>query len=163
MSIYERSFKVQAPLPDVAAFHDDPVSLAAITPPPVRVTIEQFDRPVRAGSRVIFRLSVGPIGVRWDGAIAEYVDQEYFRDVQISGPFGAWSHTHSFAAEADGTRVTDRVEYEPPLGLIGKLIDPILVRPSLAFLFNYRKKKTRELLERDAVNREVSGRSWPAA
>ena len=78
MSVYERSFKVQAPLPDVAAFHDDPVSLVAITPPPVHVTIEQFDRPVRAGSRVIFRLSVGPIGVRWDGVIAEYVDQELF-------------------------------------------------------------------------------------
>jgi ligand-binding SRPBCC domain-containing protein len=148
MSVYERSFKVQAPLPDVAAFHDDPVSLMAITPPPVRVTIERFDRPVRAGSRVIFRLSMGPIGVRWDGVIAEYMEQSYFRDVQNQGPFGAWSHTHSFAAETDGTRVNDRVEYEPPLGLIGKLIDPFVVRPSLAFLFNYRKKKTRELLEK---------------
>lgn len=148
MSVYERSFKVQAPLPDVAAFHDDPVSLVAITPPPVHVTIEQFDRPVRAGSRVIFRLSMGPIGVRWDGVIVEYVEQSYFRDVQNQGPFGAWSHTHSFAAETDGTRVNDRVEYEPPLGLIGKLIDPFVVRPSLAFLFNYRKKKTRELLEK---------------
>ena len=148
MSVYERSFKVQAPLPDVVAFHDDPVSLVAITPPPVHVTIEQFDRPVHAGSRVIFRLSVGPIGVRWDGVIAEYVEQSYFRDVQNQGPFGAWSHTHSFAAETDGTRVNDRVEYEPPLGLIGKLIDPFVVRPSLAFLFNYRKKKTCELLEK---------------
>jgi len=150
MSVYERSFTVKATLSEVAAFHDDPVSLAAITPPPVRVTIEQFDRPVQAGSRVIFRLSVGPIGVRWDGEIAEYVDQKYFRDVQHSGPFGAWSHTHSFAVEADGTRVNDRVEYEPPLGLIGKLVDPFLVKPSLAYLFTYREKKTRQLLEKSA-------------
>ena len=147
MSVFERSFKVKAELAKVAAFHDDPVSLAAITPPPVRVTIQRFDRPVRAGSRVIFRLSVGPFGVMWDGTIAEYVDQEYFRDVQNSGPFGAWSHTHSFTTEADGTRVNDRVEYEPPFGVIGKLIDPIAVRPALAFMFNYRAKKTRELME----------------
>ena len=147
MSIFERSFMVKATLLEVAAFHDDPVSLTAITPPPARVTIQRFDRPVRAGSRVIFRLSVGPIGVTWDGAIAEYVDQKYFRDVQNSGPFGAWSHTHMFVAEADGTRVIDRVEYEPPLGLIGKLIEPILVKPSLAYLFAYRAKKTREILE----------------
>jgi hypothetical protein len=147
MSVYERSFKVRAPLPDVAAFHDDPVSLAAITPPPVRVTIQRFDKPVRAGSRVVFRLSVGPLGVTWDGSIAEYVAQQYFRDVQNSGPFGAWSHTHTFVAEADGTRVIDRVEYEPPLGFIGKLIDPIVVRPSLRYMFNYRAKKTREILE----------------
>jgi ligand-binding SRPBCC domain-containing protein len=111
------------------------------------VTIERFDRPVHAGSRVIFRLGVGPIGVTWDGIIAEYVEQSYFRDVQTKGPFGAWSHTHSFVAEADGTRVNDRVEYEPPFGFIGKLLNPILVRPSLAFMFKHREKKTRELLE----------------
>jgi ligand-binding SRPBCC domain-containing protein len=160
MPIFERSFKVNAPLHEVAAFHDDPASLVAITPPPVRVTIQRFDQPVRAGSRVIFRLGVGPFGVIWDGAIAEHVDQSYFRDVQNTGPFGAWSHTHSFTAEAGGTRVNDRVEYQPPFGLIGKLIDPILVKPSLAFMFNYRARKTRELLEqgtpalrRDAVYR----------
>ena len=66
-----------------------------------------------------------------------------------TGPFGAWSHTHSFTAEAGGTRVDDRVEYEPPFGLIGKLIDPFVVRPALAFMFNYRARKTRELLEQD--------------
>ena len=147
MPVFERSFKVKAPLAEVVAFHDDPVSLVAITPPPVRVTIQRFDKPVRPGSRVIFRLGVGPFGVTWDGTIAEYVEGQYFRDVQNKGPFGAWSHTHSFTAEADGTRVNDRVEYEPPLGLIGKLIDPILVRPSLAYMFNYRAKKTREILE----------------
>lgn len=147
MAIYQHSFKVKAPLPDVAAFHDDPVSLVSITPPPVRVTIQRFDQPVRAGSRVVFRLSVGPIGVVWDGAIVEYVERQYFRDVQNSGPFGAWSHTHSFQAEPAGTRVTDRVVYEPPLGLIGKLIDPLVVKPALAFMFKYREKKTRELLE----------------
>jgi ligand-binding SRPBCC domain-containing protein len=147
MSVYERSFIVKAELAEVAAFHDDPVSLAAITPPPVRVTIQRFDKPVRAGSRVVFRLSVGPFGVTWDGAIAEYVEQQYFRDVQNKGPFGAWSHTHSFVTESDGTSVSDRVEYEPPFGFIGKLIDPIVVRPSLAYMFNYRAKKTREILE----------------
>ncbi len=138
---------IRATLREVAAFHDDPVSLAAITPPPVRVTIQRFDKPVRAGSRVIFRLSVGPFGVMWNGTIAEYVDQKYFRDVQNSGPFGAWSHMHSFVAEADGTRVIDRVEYEPPFGFIGKLLDPILVKPSLAYMFAYRSRKTREILE----------------
>ena len=147
MPVFERSFKVQAPLHAVAAFHDNPVSLVAITPPPVRVTIQRFDEPVRAGSCVIFRLAVGPFGVTWDGTIAEHVDQRYFRDVQQRGPFGAWSHTHSFSAEAGETRVTDRVEYEPPFGLIGKLLEPFVVRPSLAFMFNYRAKKTRELLE----------------
>ncbi len=147
MTVFERSFTVSAPLHEVAAFHDDAVSLVAITPPPARVAVQRFDKPVRAGSRVIFRLGVGPFGVIWDGTIVEHVDQLYFRDVQTRGPFGAWNHTHSFTAEAGGTRVNDRVEYEPPFGLIGKLLDPFVVRPSLAYLFNYRARKTRQLLE----------------
>lgn len=150
MPVFERSFKIKAPLPEVAAFHDDPVSLVAITPPPVRVTIQRFDKPVRTGSRVIFRLSLGPLGLTWEGLIAEYVEQQYFRDVQNKGPFGAWSHTHTFTAEDDETRVSDRVEYEPPFGLIGKLLDPILVRPALTFMFKHREKKTRELLGQGA-------------
>ncbi len=147
MPVFERSFTVNAPVHEVAAFHDDPAALVAITPPPARVAIRRFDKPVRAGSRVIFRLGLGPLGVTWDGTIVEHVDQSYFRDVQNQGPFGAWSHTHAFTAEAGGTRVNDRVEYEPPFGLIGKLLDPFVVRPSLVYLFNYRAKKTRQLLE----------------
>jgi ligand-binding SRPBCC domain-containing protein len=147
MPVFERSFKVNAPLREVAVFHDDPAALVAITPPPARVTIRRFDKPVCAGSRVIFRLGLGPFGLIWDGTIVEHVDQSYFRDVQNKGPFGAWSHAHSFTAEADGTRVNDRVVYEPPFGLIGKLIDPFVIRPAVAYLFNYRAKKTRELLE----------------
>ena len=119
----------------------------AITPPPICVKIDRFEAPVRAGSKVIFRLMLGPFGVTWDGEIAEYQPQRYFRDVMRRGPFGAWSHTHTFSTEAAGTRVIDRVEYEPPMGLIGRLIDPFVVRPALAFMFKYRAKKTRELLE----------------
>ena len=84
MPIYQRSFEVHAPLSEVAAFHDDPGSLIAITPL-VRVTVERFDAPVQAGSQVIFTLHVGPIGMKWAAVIAEYQPQKYFRDVQTRG------------------------------------------------------------------------------
>ena len=124
MSVLHRTFEVKAPLTEVAAFHDDARSLTAITPPPVRVKIVRFDAPVHAGSKVIFRLMLGPLGVTWDGEIVEYEPQNFFRDVMHHGPFGKWSHTHSFKATAGGTQVDDRVEYEPPFGLLGKIIDP---------------------------------------
>ena len=110
MAIYQRSFEVHAPLADVAAFHDDPAALTGITPPPVRVTVERFDAPVRVGSQIVFTLHVGPIRVRWQAEIVEYEANRYFRDVQVSGPFGAWTHTHTFTASADATIVSDRVE-----------------------------------------------------
>jgi ligand-binding SRPBCC domain-containing protein len=159
MAVFERTFEVKAPLAEVAAFHDDAKSLAAITPPPIRVKIVRFDAPVRAGSKVIFRLMLGPLGVTWDGEIVAYEPQQFFRDIMHHGPFGQWSHTHSFTATAGGTQVSDRVEYEPPFGLPGKIIDPILVRPALKYLFFYRARQTRRLLEKPAANREIA-RGW---
>jgi ligand-binding SRPBCC domain-containing protein len=156
MTVFQHSFEVHAPLSKVAAFHDDPASLIAITPPPVHVTVERFDAPVRAGSQVIFTLHVGPIRVKWAAVITEYQPQHYFRDVQARGPFGAWSHTHTFTTRLGVTIVNDRVEYQPPLGWFGKLIDPVVVRPSLIFLFWFRARKTRQLLEE-------SGEGWVTA
>lgn len=149
MPVFEHSFLVRAPLGEVAAFHDEAASLAAITPPPVRVKVIRFDAPVRAGSRVIFKLLLGPVAVAtWDGEIVEHQPGAFFRDVLHRGPFGRWSHTHTFAAKAGGTQVADRVEYEPPFGLVGKMIDPLFIRPALRFMFWYRARRTRALLEK---------------
>ena len=104
MAVFERTFEVRAPLAEVAAFHDDAKSLTAITPPPVRVKIVQFDAPIRAGSKVIFKLMLGPLGVTWDGEIVAYEPQKFFRDIMHRGPFGKWTHTHSFTATAGGTQ-----------------------------------------------------------
>jgi len=152
MPVFEQSFLVRAPLGEVAAFHDEAASLAAITPPPIKVKVIRFDAPVRAGSRVIFRLMLGPFTVAtWDGEIVAYEPGASFRDVLHRGPFERWSHTHTFAAKAGGTQVTDRVEYEPPFGFIGKIVDFVFIRPSLRFMFWYRARRTRRRLERRAA------------
>ena len=162
MSVFQRVFEVKAPLAEVAAFHDDARSLTAITPPPVRVKIVRFDAPVHAGSKVIFKLMLGPLGVTWDGEIDQYAPQQFFRDIMHHGPFGRWQHTHSFTATAGGTQVGDLVVYEPPFGLLGRLLDPILVRPSLKYLFFYRALQTRRLLEKKPAIKRVkpAARGW---
>lgn len=162
MSVFQRVFEVKAPLAAVAAFHDDARSLTAITPPPVRVKIVRFDAPVHAGSKVIFKLMLGPLGVTWDGEIDQYEAQQYFRDVQHRGPFGAWQHTHAFSATPGGTQVADRVVYQPPFGLLGKLLDPIIIKPALKYLFFYRAHQTRRLLEKNTLKQSAkpAARGW---
>ena len=39
----------------------------------------------------------------------------------------------------------DIIDYKIPLGFIGRLVNPILVKPKLNEIFNYRKKKLVEL------------------
>src|SRR6185369_2137854 len=69
--------------------------------------------------------------------------QRSARDVQVSGPFARWQHTHR--VDADGPAacyLEDRIEYALPLGAVGALAGGTLVRRRLARLFDYRHRVT---------------------
>jgi ligand-binding SRPBCC domain-containing protein len=153
MTIFERSFDLAATLDEVWNFHSDPAALARITPKPLNVAVEICDYPVTEGSRVNLRLSVGPISVRWNSVISEFKPMERFSDAQVphQGPFQRWKHTHSFTSIDGGTRVTDHVEYEMPLGALGRIADVIGGRRMIASMFNARSRATRILLERGSA------------
>ncbi len=66
--------------------------------------------------------------------------QAWFRDIQESGPFALWDHTHAFRALPDGgTAVMDLVEYKLPAGRLGQAVAGFWVRRQVQGLFAYRK------------------------
>jgi ligand-binding SRPBCC domain-containing protein len=70
-----------------------------------------------------------------------------FRDVQISGPFRRWDHTHLMIPEGPRTcRLEDRIVYELPFGWIGKILGAWFVRRKLEKLFRYRQRRTAEAM-----------------
>ncbi|MDY6780759.1 MAG: SRPBCC family protein [Halobacteria archaeon] len=73
-------------------------------------------------------------------------DTAYFVDEMVEGPFKRWVHTHSFRKEEAGTVVHDRVEYELPMWLLGRVGSPFF-RVNLRMMFRYRHRKTKEILE----------------
>jgi ligand-binding SRPBCC domain-containing protein len=58
--------------------------------------------------------------------------------VQARGPYKSWRHTHTFRETADGIEMVDRVEYELPFGILGRLAAGSLVRRELERIFEYR-------------------------
>ncbi|MDP4876691.1 MAG: cell division inhibitor, partial [Schleiferiaceae bacterium] len=50
-----------------------------------------------------------------------------------------------FKAIEGGVEMLDRVNYKVPFGILGKIAHPIIVRPKLEEIFNYRVQKTEEL------------------
>ena len=69
------------------------------------------------------------------------------------GPFARWHHKHLFLDHAEGCLLRDEIDYAPPLGWLGRLVDPLLVRPRLRRMFTYRHAVTRRevLAARDGV------------
>jgi ligand-binding SRPBCC domain-containing protein len=76
--------------------------------------------------------------VRWTTEIRRWEPPVRFIDVQLSGPYRLWHHTHRFEAREGGTRMTDIVRYRLPLGAIGRAIHALRVRRDVERIFEYR-------------------------
>jgi ligand-binding SRPBCC domain-containing protein len=138
---------VPRPLGDVFAFFERPENLATITPPWLGFRIvTPSPLTMRRGLVIDYTVRVLGLRRRWRSCIAEYDVPRGFRDVQVIGPYQRWDHRHWFRPAAGGTLVEDLVLYELPFGPLGGLLDPIVIRPRLAAIFDYRRARIAALL-----------------
>jgi ligand-binding SRPBCC domain-containing protein len=132
----------------VFAFHELPDALERLTPPWERARVVSVAPDLRAGSRAVVETRLfGVVPVRWVAEHTAYDPPRSFEDVQASGPFRRWRHRHLFTPHENGSVLRDEIEYEPPLGALGRLVAPLLVEPRLRRLFEYRHRVTREWCE----------------
>ena len=132
----------------VYSFHAEPDALERLTPPWEKAQVVSrsggIDKP---GSRVTLKVSAGPFTQNW---VAEHTACEpgrMFRDVMVSGPFPRWEHTHEFLPETDTSSwLADTVEYDFPLGWLGKFLAGAYTRKRLQRMFAWRHKVTAEIL-----------------
>jgi ligand-binding SRPBCC domain-containing protein len=144
--ILERTTIINAPLERVFDFFCRPENLALLTPPAVRFEIrERPAGPMEAGSRMAYRIRVAGIPLNWVSRITAWNPGRSFIDAQVSGPFRKWVHTHTFTARGSSVEMGDRVEYELPFGILGRLVAGWFVRRQLQGIFGYREKKIREI------------------
>ncbi|GAB4545064.1 MAG: hypothetical protein OHK0023_02800 [Anaerolineae bacterium] len=158
MARFKQQFKVKASLQATWQFHDDPVALYDLTPPPLKVKILHKDDPLSVGSTLSFRLAlfgIQPLGATWKAIYDEFnpyrepTKQCGFIDRSLSSPFHHWVHRHRFIPNGDGTTtcVDDVTFHLTPLrGLLGDLVDYLIAYPSLILLFGFRQFQTRRIL-----------------
>jgi ligand-binding SRPBCC domain-containing protein len=139
---------IDAPPAAVFAFHESPGALERLTPAWEKVEVLEGGDSIRPGSRVVLRTRLGPFPVRWVAEHTEYDPPRGFADRQVSGPFASWYHRHLFLDEGEGrTRLRDEVEYQLPLGWLGRILGAGLAASRLSRLFDYRHDMTRRIVE----------------
>ena len=144
--ILTRELWVARPLDEVFEFFADAKNLAVITPPWLDFKIVT-PAPIRmeVGTNILYRIRWHGLPMRWTTRITRWEPPMAFTDVQISGPYRLWQHSHRFAAERGGTRVTDEVRYTLPFGWLGLAVHAIAVKRSLRQIFDYRMARIAEL------------------
>ena len=149
MKIYTLHKKQQLPISVDKAweFLSNPRNLKTITPDYMSFNIlSGADRDMYSGQ--IIQYIVTPIlGIKtkWVTEITHIENKKYFVDEQRFGPYALWHHKH-FINEIDGgVEMEDIIDYKVPMGILGQLAHPFLVKPKLEEIFNYRQKKLIEL------------------
>lgn len=149
MKLYQLKSKQFLPisLDEAWLFLSDPRNLKTITPDYMGFEIcDGADRPMYQGQ--IIQYIVTPIlGIKtkWVTEITHVVDRAFFVDEQRFGPYAFWHHKHFLKEVPGGVEMEDIIDYKIPFGLLGQLVHPILVKPKLNEIFNYRTQKLTEL------------------
>ncbi len=142
----ERSTFIPRPRREVFQFFANAHNLGRITPPFLNFRILTPDPIlIRAGARIDYTIGLYGIPMRWKTLIEEFVEDSHFIDLQISGPYKLWRHRHEFQDVQGGTSMTDTVDYQLPLGPLGRIAHRLFVRAQLRAIFDYRAKIIREL------------------
>ncbi len=156
---FEKESRIAATPEVVFAFHESPGALLRLTPPWERVELIEGGESIRPGSRVVLSVRLGPLRTRWVAEHTEYQRGHMFADRQVEGPFASWYHRHLFIDDGrGGTLLRDEVDYQLPLGMVGRILAGPLIARKLRKMFDYRHATTREIVESGSLSAPVDAR-----
>jgi ligand-binding SRPBCC domain-containing protein len=134
-----RRSRIGASAGEVYAWHALPGVLEKLTPPGEHAKILERTGGIESGARVVIQFGRWPFRQRWVAEHRDLQEGRYFSDVQISGPFAYWKHTHTFEPDGrDACILEDRVEYALPFGALGRWLAGWYARRTIEQLFEYR-------------------------
>ena len=150
MYTLERTQRIPISLEEAWQFFQNPSNLSKITPSEMGFQILS-EVPDQMYSGLFIHYKVTPLlGIRmnWTTEITHVKRPHYFVDEQRVGPYRLWHHEHHFKEINGGVEMLDRVNYQLPLGVIGKMVHPFIVEKKLNEIFNHRIKQVEEIFGR---------------
>lgn len=147
MSCYSltRTQRLPIDIPTAWDFFSSPYNLQAITPAYMNFRILNEVGRMYAGQIITYKVSpVAGIPLFWMTEITHVREGEYFVDEQRKGPYAMWHHQHFFKPIPDGVEMTDIVNYELPLGILGDIAHAIFVKKQVESIFEHRHRVLEE-------------------
>lgn len=149
MAFYQlhKTQKVNCSLDELWDFISSPKNLKEITPDYMGFDITSKDTPEKMYPGMIITYKVSPLlGIKtnWMTEITQVHDKSFFVDEQRIGPYKLWHHQHFVEEIEDGVLMRDIVTYQPPFGVLGAIMNTLVIRKKLEEIFAYRWKAVEE-------------------
>lgn len=107
------------------------------------------DGKIGLGQSVTFESTHFGMRQRLTVKVVEFDRPRLFVDEMIEGRFKAFKHIHEFEPVDGGTRMKDTLIWSLPLGIIGAIVDKLLLKRHLLNLVTKRNARLKEIAERD--------------
>lgn len=144
-SITKTTF-INCSIDELFDFHLDSNNITKITPPNIKIELLDEDTTTFEGKIVKIKTTKFFIPTSWEVKIQKLDKPNILVDVAVKSPFKYWKHQHIFTKKGNLSQLKDVIEYELPFGILGSIVAPF-IELDIKNMFDYRHKKTKELLE----------------
>lgn len=107
-----------------------------------------MDGMIGLGQTVTFEGPHFGVRQRLTVKVTEFDRPRLFVDEMIEGTFRSFKHIHEFSAQDGLTLMKDTVIWQSPFGILGKIVDKLLLERHLRNLVTNRNKKLKDIAER---------------
>ena len=83
--------------------------------------------------------------MNWVTEISQVEEKKFFIDEQRIGPYKFWHHQHKISEIENGVLMEDMITYQPPFGILGGILNAVVIKKSLNKIFDFRGQVLREI------------------
>jgi ligand-binding SRPBCC domain-containing protein len=151
MAEFEARLSLPHPREKVFDFLIRTANLMAMIPPDSGMTAVSVPEVVKTGSMLEFQLKQFGQSFKIVHEITQLVPPSKLVERQVQGLFKMWNHEHLVEEAPAGEVVAiDRIEFEPPGGMLGFLVTKRRILDELESLFAHRHQQMRKMLASQA-------------
>ena len=151
MPIFESRTDLYASAEQVFDFLVRPANLQAIAPPEMQFVFVQPPDVISLGSRLTCKAQAYGMIQQLTYEIVDFRSPSQFREKMVEGPLKLWLHDYIIEPQSVAEIVTliNRIEFEPPGGMMGFIVTADKILEALEDGFDHR----RDLLQKQFAKR----------
>ncbi|ADR19649.1 TIGR01777 family oxidoreductase [Calditerrivibrio nitroreducens] len=158
MPKFEYTSEFECSIEELFSYHERKAVVNRLIPPWDDVVVVKEPQNL-IDSDAEFLVTLAPlVCFRWIAKHCDYVKNNQFKDIQLTGPFRRWEHTHLFGSNEYGkSYLTDRIEFEPLFSSISRIFAENMIREKLIKTFRYRHTVTKndiDFIKKQSTNKQ---------
>ena len=151
MPVFEETLELPCGVDVLFDFLARPSNVAKVSDPRLGLRFVSAPEIVLLGSKLEFQIQKHGMLQNAVHEIVTFDRPRLIVELQTQGPLKAWRHEHHFEATTNGTRMRDRIEFEPPTGILGMLYGTDKILDSLEENFFHRQETLKRLSTRGEI------------